>query len=215
MKFAWIDAEKAHYAVSELCDALEVSRAGYYAWTGRPESKRALDDKKLTAEVHAAFETGRRFYGSPRVHRELAAKGIVVGRKRVIRLMRQEGLVARVRRRYKCTTMSDHDQPVAPNILERNFTPPRPNESWAGDVTELLTGNGKLYLAVILDLCSRLVVGWALSASNDRHLAMRALDVALRRRRPEAGLLHHTDQGSRMQARTTSACSPRMASRAR
>lgn len=104
--------------------------------------------------------------------------------------------MARVRRRYKCTTMSEHDQPVAPNILERNLAPPRPNESWAGDVSELLTGNGKLYLAVILDLCSRLVVGWALSACNDRHLALRALEVALHRRRPDAGLLHHTDQGS-------------------
>src|SRR4051812_29315101 len=110
--------------------------------------------------------------------------------------MRREGLRARMRKRYRCTTMSDHDQPVAANLLDRRFEAEQPNQRWVGDVTEILTGQGKLYLAVILDLFSRMVVGWALSASNDRHLALRALEQALRRRCPDGGLLHHTDQGS-------------------
>lgn len=196
MKFAWIDAEKAHYPVSKLCKNLDVSTAGFYAWRSRGASSRAVEDRRLTALVHAAYNIGRRYYGSPRVHQELRVQGERVSRKRVIRLMQREGLVGRVRRRYRCTTMSEHDQAVAPNILARNFSPAQPNESWAGDVTELTTGSGKLYLAVILDLCSRFVVGWALSASNDRYLALRALNAALQRRRPGTGLLHHTDQGS-------------------
>jgi len=112
-------------------------------------------------------------YGSPRVHAELQPQGVAVSRKHVARLMRSEGLQARVRKRYRCTTMSDHDQPVAANILDRRFEAERPNQRWVGDITEILTGGGKLYLAVILDLFSRMVVGWALSAANDRHLAPR------------------------------------------
>jgi transposase InsO family protein len=128
----------------------------------------------------------------------LAGKGEHISRKRVIRLMQQEGLQARVRRRYKCTTMSEHDQPVAPNILDRQFEAERPNQRWVGDTTELLIGESasKLYLAVIVDLFARFVVGWALSAVNDRHLVLKALDMAIRRRCPDAGLLHHSDQGS-------------------
>jgi len=146
--------------------------------------------------IRAAHERSRRTYGSPRIHAELQAQGIAVSRKHVARLMRREGLRARLRKRYRCTTMSDHDQPVAANLLDRRFEAELPNQRWVGDVTEILTGEGKLYLAVVLDLFSRMVVGWALSAANDRHLALRALEQALRRRCPEAGLLHHTDQGS-------------------
>jgi len=141
-------------------------------------------------------ERSRRTYGCPRIHAELAAQGIYVSRKRVARIMRQEGLRARPRKRFKCTTMSDHDQPVAANVLDRRFTADRPNQRWVGDTTELLTGNGKLFLAVILDLFSRSVVGWALSPSNDRFLTTRALDMAIKRRCPGEGLLHHSDQGS-------------------
>jgi len=157
---------------------------------------RAQNDVRLSVMIRAAHERSRRTYGSPRVHAELHAQGISVSRKHVARLMRDEGLRARIRKRYRCTTMSDHDQPVAANLLDRRFEAEQPNQRWVGDVTEILTGHGKLYLAVILDLFSRMVVGWALSAANDRHLALRALEQALRRRCPEAGLLHHTDQGS-------------------
>jgi transposase InsO family protein len=157
---------------------------------------RAQQDLRLSVMIRAAHEKSRKTYGSPRVHAELRAQGVAISRKHVARLMRLEGLRGRVRKRYRCTTMGDHDQPVAANLLDRRFDAEQPNQRWVGDVTELLTGDGKLYLAAILDLFSRMVVGWALSATNDRHLAVRALEQALRRRCPETGLLHHTDQGS-------------------
>jgi len=147
--------------------------------------------------VRASFEASRQRYGSPRVWEDLLEENIRVSRKRVVRLMQEEGLRARVRKRYRSTTMSDHDQPVAANVLDRRFEAAAPNERWVGDTTEfLIGGSGKLYLAVILDLFSRFVVGWALSAVNDRHLVIRALDMALKRRCPDNGLLHHSDQGS-------------------
>ncbi len=196
MRFEFIDAEKACFPVRVLCRALEVSPAGFYAACGRPESKHARDDRRLAVQVRAAHEEGRKTYGSPRVHRELMAQGVKISRKRVIRLMQEQGLRGRVRRRFKCTTMSEHDQPIAPNLLAREFTAERPNQRWVGDTTELLVAGGKMYLAAILDLFSRFVVGWALSAVNDRHLVIRAMEMAIRRRCPTGGLLHHSDQGS-------------------
>lgn len=198
MKFALVDAEKAQFPVAAMCQWAEVSRSGFYAWQERPESAHAVEDRRLAVLVRAAHDRGRKTYGSPRVHAELVDGGERVSRKRVARLMREQKLVARQRRRYKCTTMSDHDQPVAANLLDREFHAAAPNQRWVGDTTELLVGDSgaKLYLAVILDLFSRFVVGWAVSAVNDRHLTIRALDAALRRRCPGAGLLHHSDQGS-------------------
>lgn len=197
MKFAFIDAEKAFHRITKLCRLLKVSRAGFYAWCGRPPSRRAVEDARLTILVREAHERSRRTYGSPRVHVELAEMHqIFVSRKRVIRLMQTEGLKARVRKRFKCTTMSDHDQPVAANLLARNFVADRPNQKWVGDTTELVTSNGKLFLAVILDLFSKYVVGWSLSPVNDRHLTIAALKRAVLQRCPGADLLHHSDQGS-------------------
>lgn len=175
---------------------LRVSRAGYYAWVDRPPSAHANDDQLLAVRVREIHELTKKRYGAPRVQKELAkAQDIHVSQKRVARLMRQEGLRARPRRRFKCTTMSDHDQPVAANLLDRNFEATAPNQKWVGDTTELLTGNGKLFLAVVLDLYSKFVVGWALSPVNDRHLTIEALEMAIKRRCPEVGLLHHSDQG--------------------
>jgi putative transposase len=198
VKFALIDVEKANYPVAKLCDCLEVSRAGYYAWCRRPPSTHAREDERLGVLVREAHERSRKTYGSPRVHVELAEQGVRVSRKRIIRLMQGQDLVARQRRRYKCTTMSDHDQPVAPNLLKREFNAPAPNQRWVGDTTELLVGptGAKMYLAAILDLFSRFVVGWAVSAVNDRHLVLKALESAVERRGPGAGLVHHSDQGS-------------------
>jgi putative transposase len=189
-------AEGAGYSVSRLARWLGVSRSGFYAWRGRPESLHEQEDRRLAVLVRAAHEGSRRAYGSPRVHAELAAQGEQLGRKRIVRLMRQEGLRARVRRRYRCTTMSEHDQPIAPNLLARRFDAEAPNRRWVGDTTELVAGGGRLYLAAILDLYARVIVGWAVSAVNDRHLTGRALEQALRRRAPRSGLLHHSDQGS-------------------
>lgn len=198
MRFAFIEAEKADEPLSIWCRALGVSRAGYYAWRVRPDSEHDKADERLKVLVHEAHERSRKTYGSPRVLAELTAQGEHISRKRIIRLMQTQGLKARVRRRYKCTTMSDHDQPVAANLLDRQFEADRPDQRWVGDTTELLVGanRSKLYLAAIVDLYARFVVGWALSAVNDRHLVLKALDMALRRRCPGAGLLHHSDQGS-------------------
>jgi putative transposase len=196
VKFRFIAAEKAHHALSRLCRCLRVTRSGFYAWRGRLESARAKRDRQLKVLVHASFAASKQRYGSPRIHRDLLEQNQHVSRKRVIRLMQEDGLKARVRKRFKCTTMSDHDQPVAANLLDRQFTADAPNQRWVGDTTEFVIGeSGKLYLAAILDLFSRFVVGWAVSAVNDRHLTLKALGMGLKRRCPGVGLLHHSDQG--------------------
>jgi transposase InsO family protein len=188
--------EKARHTVTILCRCLEVTRSGFYAWHRRPESTRARDDRRLQVLVQASFAASKQRYGSPRIHADLIEQHEPVSRKRVIRLMQADGLVARARKRYKLTTMSDHDQPVAANLLDRRFEADAPNQRWVGDTTEfVIGGSGKLYLAAVLDLFSRFIVGWAVSAVNDRHLTIKALEMALQRRCPEIGLLHHSDQG--------------------
>ena len=196
MRLTFIAAKKAEHTVTILCRCLCVTRSGFYAWQARPESLHARDDRRLKVLVHTSFAERRRNYGSPRVHDDLIDWQERVSRTRVVRLMQEEGLKARVRKRYKHTTMSDHDQPVAANLLDRRFEAAAPNQRWVGDTTEfVIATSGKLYLAVILDLFSRFVVGWALSAVNDRHLTIKALEMALKRRCPDFGLLHHSDQG--------------------
>lgn len=196
MRFRFIDAEKATWPVRVLCRALRVSPSGYYAWKARPEPARAREDRRLGVLARAAHEQSRGTYGSPRVHAELRAQGLHVSRKRVIRLMQDQNLRGRTRRRFVRTTDSRGTQAPAPNLLARDFSAPAPDRRWVGDVTYLRTPEGFLYLAVILDLFSRFVVGWAISPLNDRRLALRALDMAVRRRSPAPGLVHHTDQGS-------------------
>jgi putative transposase len=196
VRFAFIAAEKALYPIRLLCEVLDVTRSGYYAWVDRPVSPKKIADAQLLVEIKAAGARGRGAYGSPRIHRELRAHGIRVGKKRVERLMRENGLEARQKRRFVHTTDSRHDHPIAPNVLDRQFDVDRTNQAWAGDVTYIPTAQGWLYLAVLLDLFSRRVVGWATSALNDRDLALSALNHALRARRPRPGLVHHTDRGS-------------------
>jgi putative transposase len=196
VKFGWIAAEKAAFRVRDLCRALDVSPSGYYAWCARPESGHAQDDRRLKVLVQASFDASKGRYGSPRIHEDLRAHGERVSRKRVIRLKQEAQLTARQRKRFTCTTMSDHHLPVAGNVLDRQFTADAPNQRWVGDTTEFVIGeSGKLYLATILDLYSRFIVGWAVSPVNDRHLAIKALARALKRRGPDAGLLHHSDRG--------------------
>lgn len=196
MRFAWIAAEKAEFSVADCCRALRVSPSGFYAWQHRPESPRASRDQYLRVQIQASFAASRGRYGRPRVWKDLHEAGEHVSEKRVGRLMREEGLRARARKRFRSTTMSEHDQPIAANVLARQFAADRPNQRWVGDTTEFVIGSGaKLYLAAILDLYSRFIVGWALSAVNDRHLMLKALDMAVKRRCPDPGLLHHSDQG--------------------
>ncbi len=192
----FIDAERATWPVRVMCEALDVSPSGFYAWRNRPESARAKDDRRLEVLVRSVHEEGRKAYGSPRIQAVLAKRGVNLSRKRVIRLMQKQGLRGRGRRRFVTTTDSRNAENIAENVLDRDFSASAPNMKWAGDVTFLRTPEGWLYLAVILDLYSRMVVGWAMSTTNDRHLAMRALESAVARRSPPAGLLHHTDQGS-------------------
>ena len=196
MKFAFILAEKALYPIILLCEVLGVSRSGFYAWCRRPQSSRERADAQLAVQVAAAHTRSRGTYGSPRVHAELRAKGVRVGRKRVERLMRENSIKARRKRRFRKTTDSAHSNPIAPNVIARQFTADEPNRVWVTDVTAIWTLQGWLFLAAILDLFSRRVVGWAASPSNDTELALEALHRALRTRRPAPGLIHHSDRGS-------------------
>ena len=161
MRFAFIAVERAAFPVRLLCRTLQVSRAGFYAWHGRPPAPRTRADDRLGLEIAAIHAESRQRYGSPRIHAELADRGCRTGRKRVARLMRARGLAARRRRRYRVTTHSRHALPVAANILARQFERAAPNQAWVTDITYIPTGEGWLYLAVILDLCSRFAVGWA------------------------------------------------------
>ena len=196
MKFAFILVEKAFYPITVLCDVLGVSRSGFHAWRNRRQSPRARADAHLAVQVAAVHKRSRKAYGSPRVHAELRARGVRVGKKRVARLMREKGLQARRKRRFRKTTDSKHSHPIAPNLVARQFVVAAPNRVWVTDVTAIWTLEGWLYLAVMLDLYSRRVVAWATSANNDACLALDALRAGLRARRPAAGLVHHSDRGS-------------------
>jgi putative transposase len=196
MKFAFVAAQEVAFSVKAMCRTLGITRSGYYAWKRRPPSASSKSDAQLAVEVTAAHRRNRGIYGSPRIHRELRAQGLRVGKKRVERLMRENGLKGRQKRRFCCSTDSRHSLPIAPNVLNRKFDPVGPNRAWAGDVTYIGTEEGWLYLAVILDLFSRRVVGWSVSASNDRELALHALRNALHTRRPGRGAVHHSDRGS-------------------
>jgi putative transposase len=193
-----IEALEDACPVSDLCAAFDVSRAGFYAWRQREPSARAGADAVLGEQIGTLFARSRRTYGSPRLHRAMRRAGHACGRHRVARLMRRQGLAGRVRgRRRPWTTDSDHAQPIAPNHLGRRDVPvERPNEVWAADITYVPTEEGWLYLAGVLDLGSRRVVGWAMGESLETSLPMDALQMALRHRRPSAGLLHHSDRGS-------------------
>ena len=196
MKFVFIHVEKAGYPVRVLCRVLEVSPSGYYAWVDRPASARTRSDAQLAVEIAGAHSRSRGTYGSPRVHAELRARGIKVGKKRVARLMRTKGIAARRKRRFRRTTDSNHTSPIAPNVVARDFAPEAANKVWVTDVTYVWTDEGWLFLAVMLDLYARRAVGWATSAINDTDLALAALGAAVRSRRPAPGLVHHSDRGS-------------------
>jgi len=183
-----------------LCSALQVSARGYYAWRRRPESARRRRDRQLLVAIRASYERSRRVYGSPRVLLDLLDSGEACSRKRIARIMQGNGLVAVQRRRFKATTMSGHDYPVQANLLERNFAAAAPNQVWLGDITYIATEEGWLYLAALLDLYSRKIVGWSTAERIDRMLTLTALEIALRHRRPSPGLIHHTDQGSQYAA---------------
>lgn len=175
---------------------MEVSTSGYYVWRDRPVSERAQANQKLVSEIWDIHARSRQTYGSPRVHAELVARGFPVGKNRVARLMRVEDIRARRKKKRKITTDSQHPYPVAPNLLQRDFQAEVPNEKWLGDITFIPTAEGWLYLAAILDLFSRKIVGWAMDETLESILVEQAYQMAVQNRRPAAGLLHHSDRGS-------------------
>jgi putative transposase len=199
-RYRLIRAERATYPVAVLCRALRVSRAGYYAWAGRGASARAQADADLTTQISAVHARSRRTYGAPRIHAALRAAGTRTSRRRVARLMRAGGLVGCHRRRRVRTTVADPARAPAPNLVARDFTAAAPERLWVGDITFVPTGEGWLYLAVLLDAHSRRVVGWAMADHLRAELALDALAMALRGRRPTLGLVHHTDRGSQYTA---------------
>jgi putative transposase len=191
-----IDQEKAHHTVSRLARVLGVARAGYYAWARRPLSQRAVADQALTERIQEIHARSRATYGAPRVHAELRlGLDIRVGRKRVARLMRAAGLQGCHRRRGRGLTRRDPQATPAPDLVEQNFTPPGPDRLWVADITQQRTGEGWLYMAVVLDCFSRRIVGWSMAEHLRTELVLDALDMAIAQRQPGAGLVHHSDHG--------------------
>lgn len=197
MKYAWIDAQRRDYPLPEMCEVLAVSISGYRAWKrgGKPDRTRLTNAQAvaLMSSIHAEFKGA---YGSRRMHRELQARGHRIGLRRVERLMREHGIRARHKRRFKATTDSKHSMPVAENLLARHFTPEAPNRVWTGDITYIPTGEGWLYLAIVLDLFNREVVGWSIKPRMTANIVTDALTMAWLRRKPGAGVVLHSDRGS-------------------
>lgn len=200
MKYQFIEEHKHEFAIVVMCSVLMASESGFYAWRKRLPCRRKREDAHLTQEVRQVFEEHKGRYGSPRIYRNLHDEGIVCSRRRVARLMREEELSAKLKHRRVITTKRDETHPVAPNILNRDFHAKEPDKKWVTDITYIPTKQGWLYLAVILDLYSRMIVGWSMSGNCDEKLVERALEQALARRRPKAGLLHHSDRGSQYTA---------------
>ena len=197
MKFQFIRQHKHWFGLRALCAAMSMSRGGYFAWLRRRPSARQLGDSVLLADIRKLHQQGRGVYGSPRIHDALDKSGMRCGKKRVERLMQQHGIRAKQGKKYRpeCTN-SEHQMPVAPNILNRQFKRSAVNEAWVADTTYIWTDEGWLYLATILDLFSRRVVGWAMGDRNDQALVLRALHMSAQGRSPPRGIIHHSDRGS-------------------
>ena len=179
-----------------MCQVLGVSVSGYYAWRTRLPSRREMANRALLKAIRVAYQASRQTYGSPRIHAELVAKGFRCGENRVARLMRAHEIQAKRKKRRKITTDRNHDYPIAPNLLQQDFTAQAPNQKWLSDLTYIPTAEGWLYLAAVMDLFSRKIVGWALDNRMTSALVQRALQMALATRQPPAGLTHHSDRGS-------------------
>lgn len=198
MKYACIEANRTHFPVKMMCQVLGVSRSGFYAARERAPSERTRENGRLRLEIRSVHRESKERYGSPRVYDALRAKGIACGENRVARLMRLDGLRSKKRRQFRITTDSDHGMATAPNLLARAFEvgAHRPDDAWVADITYVPTREGWLYLAVVLDLATRIVVGWSLGDRLDRSLTLNALRMAVEWRRPRPGLIHHSDRGS-------------------
>jgi len=202
VKYAWIEKQRGHFPLRAMCSVLLVSPSGYQAWKrGGVPSRKRLTDAQLLILIQAIHVELKGVYGSPRMLPELRDRGFSVGKARVERLMRERGIRARHKRRYKATTDSKHTLPVADNLLKRNFTPRGPNQIWTSDITYLWTDEGWLYLAIVLDLFNREVVGWSIAPRMTVDIVADALTMAKSRRKPLPGLMHHSDRGSQYASR--------------
>jgi putative transposase len=197
VKYAWIKDNMTTFGAKIMCDVLKVSRSAYYRWAHQElPSVRALENKKLSEGIHKIFLEHKGRYGSRRIRQALINKGYKVSRKRIFQLMRAQGLYCKTKRKFKQTTDSKHALPIAPNLLKRDFSPASPNQSYVGDITYIPTQEGWLYLAVVIDLFSRQVVGWSMNARMKATLVNDALLMAIWKRKPAKGLISHTDRGS-------------------
>lgn len=196
MRYQFIEGHREEFPIRRMCGVLDVSPSGYYGWRRRPVSPREMANQELVKQIREIHAESYQTYGSPRIYEELRDNGVACSENRVARLMRVNGIQAKQSKQYKVTTKTDKSHPVAPNLLDREFTSDRPNEKWTADITYIPTLEGWLYLAVILDLFSRRVVGWAMSARMTSALVIDALNMACRQRQPGPELMHHSDRGS-------------------
>jgi transposase InsO family protein len=196
MRFQFIKDHQDQFPVTRMCQELGVSPSGYYAWRHRPPSAREMANQELFKEIESVYNNSDGTYGSPRIYRELQAQGVSCSENRVARLMKLRRLSAKQVRRYKSTTKRNKKHRAAPNLLKRDFTADRPDHKWLSDITYIPTQEGWLYLAAVLDLYTRRIVGWAMSERMTSDLTLAALRMAIQQRRPVAGLIHHSDQGS-------------------
>ena len=196
MRYRFVAENRCTWPVRTMCRVLKVGRSGYYTWQKRPISIREKENSMLEKQIEESYWRNKKRYGSPRICNDLRKKGTICGRHRVARLMRKTGLAAQGKRRFRATTNSKHQHPLHPNLLGRNFTVTAPNRVWTGDITYIQTLEGWLYLAVVIDLFSRRVVGWAMGSSINSELVVQALRMAIANRRPKPGLIFHSDRGS-------------------
>jgi len=196
MKYQFIDKYRSVYRVEKMCRILDIGRSSYYTWKHRSKSMRDKENERLVFRIKLVYGESRRIYGSPRITAELRASGVRCGKNRVARLMREHGIMAKTRRRFKITTDSKHNLPIAENLLDQEFTTDAPNKAWAGDITYIWTKQGWMYLAVVLDLFNREVVGWSMKKRMTADIVIEALTMAIKRKRPQTGLIFHSDRGS-------------------
>lgn len=202
MRFQFIEAHRDEFPVTRMCQVLGVSTSGYYAWRSRPVSARKMANQELVDQIKVIHVESYQTYGSPRIYQELKENGVACSESRVARLMRQNGIQARQVKRYRATTQRNQAHPVAPNLLKRDFDANRPDEKWLADITYIPTREGWLYLAVVLDVYTRRIVGWAMSERMTGDLTRDALKMAIQQRKPDSELIHHSDQGSQYTDRT-------------
>jgi len=200
MRYQFIEDNRKEFAITLMCGVLDVSSSGYYAWRKRPSSQQEMANQELLKAIEVAYEKSNGTYGSPRIYAEVK-EDVACSKNRVARLMKKQGLAAKQKRRFKHTTKANAAHPIAPNLLDRDFTATAPNQKWTSDITYIDTQEGWLYLAVVLDLFSRRIVGWAMSAHMTTDLVLDALNMAIQHRQPPPGLLHHSDRGSQYTGR--------------